>query len=408
MLAKFYVMFNLNQNNMIEKQLINNIALILAAGVSNRLPGKLPKQYLDVGGRSLLRMTIDAFRCHPNINNVKVVINKNHQDLYKNTVKDLKILPPTLGGDTRQKSVKLGLDSIEEINPSHVLIHDGARPLVSSEIINRVLEKLHVANGVIPVLPVNDTIKKGINEASPSPIDRSDLWRIQTPQGFNFRMILDAHRSNELVEITDDSILFEKFGKSCTPITGSEENIKITNQNDLIWLKRILSSNKLLKVATGYDVHRLGAGKGIRLSGITIPSEKSLIATSDGDVVLHAITDAILGALSAGDIGHYFPPDDETWKNVDSTVFLEKSLEIMRARQGYISHIDVTIVCEEPRISPYRKEMIDRLSSLLDISLDCVSIKATTTDGLGLSFKAQGIGAIATVSISIADIHPQL
>ena len=173
-------------------------------------------------------------------------------------------------------------------------------------------------------------------------------------------------------------------------------------------MKRILSSNKLLKVATGYDVHRLGAGKGIRLSGITIPSEKSLIATSDGDVVLHAITDAILGALSAGDIGHYFPPDDETWKNVDSTVFLEKSLEIMRARQGYISHIDVTIVCEEPRISPYRKEMIDRLSSLLDISLDCVSIKATTTDGLGLSFKDQGIGAIATVSISIADINPQL
>ena len=241
-----------------------------------------------------------------------------------------------------------------------------------------------------------------------SSIDRNDLWRIQTPQGFNFKMILEAHRSAEFVAATDDSIIFEKFGKICVPIAGSDENIKVTDQNDLIWLKRILSTKTLIKTATGYDVHRVGPGNGIRVSGRTIPSDKSLIATSDGDVVLHAITDAILGALSAGDIGHYFPTDDERWANTDSSVFLEKSLELMKIKKGHISHIDVTIVCEEPRISPYRNDMRNRLSSLLDVSVDCVSIKSTTTDGLGLSPKDQGIGAIATVSMAIIDTKTQL
>lgn len=378
-----------------------NVALIVAAGRGRRLPGDRPKQYRHVAGRSVLRWSVGAFLAHPTIDRVQIVFNREDEALYRDAVADLDLAPPVEGGETRQDSARIGLEAIAELAPAKVLIHDGARPVVPAATIGRVLAALDSHSAVIPALPVNDTLKRGSNGIVSTTVDRADLWRAQTPQGFRFDAILAAHHAATDGNHTDDAAVAEAAGLPVFLVAGAEENIKITTEDDLARVGRWLAAADEARVGSGFDVHRFGPGDGVRLAGVAIAHDQSLIGHSDADVVLHAVTDAILGALGAGDIGEHFPPADPAWRDVDSRQFLLHAVELMAARGGRISHIDVTIICERPKISPHRVAMAASLAGILGLSADRVSIKATTSEGLGFTGRGEGIAAQATATLAL-------
>jgi 2-C-methyl-D-erythritol 4-phosphate cytidylyltransferase/2-C-methyl-D-erythritol 2,4-cyclodiphosphate synthase len=378
------------------------VALIVAAGRSRRLPGDRPKQYRSLGGQSVLRRSIESFLEHPAIGRVHIVFNRDDAALYHEAIADLDLPPPIDGGETRQDSVRLGLVAIAEFAPSpaKVLIHDGARPIVPPALIGRVVDALDDNSAVCPALPVTDTLKRSAGGVVTSTVDRADLWRAQTPQGFRFDAILDAHRAATSAH-TDDAAVAEAAGLPVTLVAGAEENIKITTEDDLARAGRWLAAADEVRVGAGFDVHRFGPGDGVRLAGMTIAHDQALTGHSDADVVLHAVTDAILGALGAGDIGEHFPPSDPAWRGADSRQFVEHALELMAARDGRISHLDVTVICERPKISPHRAAMVASLAGILGIAADRVSIKATTTEGLGFTGRGEGIAAQATATLAL-------
>ncbi len=381
--------------------LTETVALVVAAGRGQRFGGPLPKLYAALAGRPVLTHTLARLAAHPRIDRVQAVIHPDDRALYDRAAAGLALPEPALGGPSRQDSVRLGLESLTARAPGTVLIHDGARPLVDAAVIDRVLDALDTAPGAIAALPVTATINRGADGRIASPVDRAGLWRAQTPQGFRFADILAAHRDALGRELTDDAAVAERAGLPIALVEGAPENLKVTTQNDLARAERWLAGMHEIRVGQGFDVHRFGPGDRVMLCGIAVPHDAGLRGHSDADVGLHALTDAILGALGAGDIGQHFPPAEARWRNAESGVFLRHAGDLVAEAGGCIRHLDVTLICERPKIGPHRAAMVARIAELLGIDAGRVSVKATTTEGLGFTGRGEGIAAQAVATLAL-------
>ncbi|HEX5321533.1 MAG TPA: bifunctional 2-C-methyl-D-erythritol 4-phosphate cytidylyltransferase/2-C-methyl-D-erythritol 2,4-cyclodiphosphate synthase [Stellaceae bacterium] len=377
-------------------------ALVVAAGRGTRFGGDLPKQYLTLGGRAVLHHAAAAFAGHAAVAGVQVVIRPEDAGAYDRAVAGLALLPSVPGGAERQDSVRLGLEALAAHSPDRVLIHDGARPFPSEALIDRVLAALEQSAAAIPALPLGDTIKRVEGETIRATVDRSNLWRAQTPQGFHFQEILAAHRAAAGRALTDDAAIAEAAGLAPRIVTGDDDNLKITAAADLAAAERLLAARLGdVRIGQGFDVHPYGPGDHIWVCGVAIPHEVGAVGHSDADVGLHAITDAVLGAIGAGDIGMHFPPSNPRWKGASSDQFLRFAADLVRGKGGVISAVDVTIICERPRISPHRTAMIEQIADILAIGADRVSVKATTTEKLGFTGRGEGIAAQAVATIRL-------
>ena len=379
-------------------------ALIVAAGRGTRFGGTVPKQYLPLGTATVLRHAAASFTQHPRIAGVQVVIRDEDRAIFAAATAGLPLLPPVPGGAERQDSVRLGLEALVPHDPSRVMIHDGARPSPGSPLIDRVLDALDQAPAAIPALPLGDTIKRIENGVIRETIDRSQLWRAQTPQGFHFGPILAAHRAATGRMLTDDAAVAEAAGIAPVVVAGSEDNLKVTTANDLAAAERLLAARLGdIRVGQGFDVHGFAPGDHVMICGVEIPHEQSLSGHSDADVGLHALTDAVLGAIGAGDIGMHFSPNDPRWRGAASHQFLRHAIDLVRVRGGSVAAVDVTVICERPKIGPHRARMIEQVAEILEISADRVSVKATTTERLGFTGRGEGIAAqaIATVRLPL-------
>ncbi len=377
------------------------VALVVAAGRGRRFGGDLPKQYAPLNGQVVLRHTVQRLAAMDGIDAVRCVIHPDDRDLYDAATQGLKLLEPVNGGATRQDSVRLGLQSLQDDNVEQVLIHDAARPFVSQPLIDDVLEALTKHPGALPALMVTDTLKRGLDGLVTDTTSRDGLYRAQTPQGFHFDTIRKAHEDFAGEELTDDAQLFERTGLNVVLTAGTEDNFKITTQEDMMRAERLLSYQSELRSAQGYDVHRFGDGNHVTLCGVEIPYSQGLSGHSDADAALHALTDALLGCIGAGDIGQHFPPSDPQWKGASSDQFAKHALELIKNHNGQIVNVDITIVCEAPKIGPHRARMVDRVSEILQLSTDRVSVKATTTEGLGFCGRKEGIAAHALATVKI-------
>jgi 2-C-methyl-D-erythritol 4-phosphate cytidylyltransferase/2-C-methyl-D-erythritol 2,4-cyclodiphosphate synthase len=377
---------------------LSAVALIVAAGRGRRFGDPVPKQYLPLAGKAVLRHAVEAFLGHPGIAAVRVVIGPDDAVLYAGAVAGLDLLPPVTGGEERQESVRLGLESLQALQPDKVLIHDGARPLVDAATIERTLAALDGNAAVVAAIPVADTVKRVAEGRIVETLDRVGLWRAQTPQGFRFDAILAAHRDAAGMRLTDDAAVAERAGLAVALVRGHEDNVKITEPQDLARAARLLGLPDV-RVGNGFDVHRFGPGDAVTLCGVRVPHDAGLVGHSDADVGLHALTDALLGAIGAGDIGQHFPPTDPRWKGADSATFLIAARDLVRQRGGLIRHVDVTLVCERPKVAPHRAAMTERIAALLEIAADRISVKATTTEGLGFTGRREGIAAQATATV---------
>jgi 2-C-methyl-D-erythritol 4-phosphate cytidylyltransferase/2-C-methyl-D-erythritol 2,4-cyclodiphosphate synthase len=376
-------------------------ALIVAAGRGHRLGGAMPKQYLPLAGRAVLRHSLETFARHPAVGAVRVVIHRDDLDLYGAAADGLGLLPPVEGGATRQASVRLGLESLRELNPARVLIHDAARPFADAALIQRMIGALDGSPGAIPALPVADTIKRGSAGMIVETVDRQALWRAQTPQAFRYGEILAAHQAAAGRELTDDAAVAEAAGLAVALVPGAEENFKVTTEADLSRAERILAPAADIRCGNGFDVHRFAPGNQVMICGIALSHDHGLEGHSDADVGLHALTDAILGAIGAGDIGQHFPPGDPRWRGADSSRFLAHAAALVAERGGRLLSLDVTIICERPKIGPHRAAMIARIAKILGLDPSRVSVKATTTEGLGFTGRREGIAAQATATVAL-------
>ena len=378
------------------------IALVVAAGRGTRIDGALPKQYLRVGGKPLLRHALEILGAHRAVGGVRVVFHPADGTLYDAATAGLALLPPVPGGAARQDSVRLGLESLTGLAPGRVLIHDAARPFLDESMLDRVLGALDEADGAIPALPVNDTVKRGANGLVAETLDRAGLWRVQTPQGFRYDKILAAHRAAIGADLPDDAAVAERAGLAVRLVAGSEDNFKVTTADDLRRAERLVAA-RLGDVRTGqgFDVHPFGPGDHVWLCGVRVPHEQALIGHSDADVGLHALTDAILGALGAGDIGVHFPPGDPQWRGAPSHRFLAHAASLVARANGAIANVDVTLVCERPRIGPHRAAMVGRIAEILALDPRRVSVKATTTERLGFTGRGEGIAASAVATLRL-------
>jgi 2-C-methyl-D-erythritol 4-phosphate cytidylyltransferase/2-C-methyl-D-erythritol 2,4-cyclodiphosphate synthase len=377
------------------------IALIVAAGRGSRFGAAAPKQYVELAGRPVLRHSLETFLKHPQIDAVRVVIHADDRAMYDAAASGLSPLEPVTGGATRQESVRRGLESLRDRAPGIVLIHDAARPLVDSALIDRMLAALAASPGAIPALPVADTVKRASNGIVQQTLDRQTLWRAQTPQAFRYGDIMAAHNAAAGRELTDDAAVAEAAGLAVALVPGQEENFKVTTEADLIRARQLLVPATDIRVGNGFDVHRFGPGDKIMLCGIEVPHTQGLVGHSDADVGLHALTDAILGAIGAGDIGQHFPPGDPRWRGADSSRFLAHAAALVAERGGRLLSLDVTIICERPKIGPHRAAMIARIAEILGLDPSRVSVKATTTEGLGFTGRREGIAAQATATVAL-------
>lgn len=390
------------------------VALITACGRGNRIQIEegIPKQYLLLAGVPILRHSILAFLNHPKIDDVICVIHPDDLALYEQAVVGLDLLNPVFGGNTRQTSVRIGLEALKEYNPDKVLIHDAVRPFITKRIINGILEKLETHPAVIPAVVVEDTIKKYGDGKIEWTLERDNLWRAQTPQGFLYSDILSAHNAFKDLHFTDDAALDEYAGIPVAIIPGSQNNFKITTEEDYDRAKSLAASfidkvKEEMRSGIGYDVHRFrekkkGEDKYIHLGGVKIEFDRKIEAHSDGDVVIHAIMDALLGAIGEGDIGEHFPPNDPKWEGIDSKEMLKITNHLVRKKGARIVNIDVTIIAEKPRISKYKGKIKDCLAKVLNIAVNRVNVKATTTERLGFLGREEGIAAEAIASVYIA------
>ena len=384
-------------------------ALVVAAGRGARAAraGGLPKQYVALAGVPVLRRTLDALVAVHAIDVVQVVIHPDDGSSYEAAVAPVldKLLPPVLGGATRQASVKAGLEALARLAPDVVLIHDAARPFVAPGLVDRLVAALDRWDGAIPGLQLSDTLKRARADGSiEATVARDGLWRAQTPQGFRFAAILAAHRAAATAgrhDFTDDAAIAEWQGLGVALVDGSERNIKLTTAEDLVMAERVLSGPSLpdIRTGTGFDVHRFATGDHVWLCGVRIPHTHRLDGHSDADVALHALTDALLGAIADGDIGKHFPPSEPRWKGAASHMFLEDAARRVRERGGRISNVDLTILCEAPRIGPHRDAMRSAIAGMLAIAVERVGVKATTTEQLGFTGRREGIAAMATATV---------
>jgi 2-C-methyl-D-erythritol 4-phosphate cytidylyltransferase / 2-C-methyl-D-erythritol 2,4-cyclodiphosphate synthase len=377
------------------------VALIVASGRGQRFGAERPKQYQPLAGRPVLRHCLERFRSHPGVAAVRAVIHPDDRGLYEEAARGLDLLPPVAGGPSRQDSVRLGLESLAAAPPGVVLIHDGVRPLIDAALIDRVLDGLARHPAVLPALPMTDTLKRVAEGRVLGTVERTGLYRAQTPQGFSYDAILAAHRAAAGAELTDDVAVAEAAGLMVATVAGDEANLKITEPADLARAELLLSGRLQPRTGLGFDVHRLGPGDGLVLMGVRLPGPLRLIGHSDADVGLHAVTDALLGSLGAGDIGSHFPPTDPRWAGADSALFLAHARQLVEAAGGRIEHVDATLICERPKIGPHRAQMVARLALLLGLAPGRVSIKATTTEGLGFTGRGEGIAAQAIATVSL-------
>lgn len=384
-------------------------AVIVAGGSGLRAGGEIPKQYQLIGGRPVIWWTLKAFAEHPGINLVQPVIGEGHERLFESAKGNLSLEPPVLGGTTRQDSCRAGLEALARHRPATVLIHDGARPFTSPALISHIIAGLDRHTAVVPGLPVAETLKRASGGIVNETVDRSGLWTAQTPQGFKFKAILGAHRAarnSGIGDLTDDAAVAERAGIEIVMIPGGLENQKLTSAEDMARADRALTAVRLadlsdVRMGQGIDIHPFTAGDGVILCGITIPFHRKLQGHSDADVAMHALTDAIFGAIGEGDIGVHFPPSDTRWKGAASSIFLRKAVDCVSQRGGLIANVDITILAEAPRIAPHIPAMKGILTPLLGISPERIAIKATTTEGLGTIGRTEGIAAFATATVRL-------
>jgi 2-C-methyl-D-erythritol 4-phosphate cytidylyltransferase/2-C-methyl-D-erythritol 2,4-cyclodiphosphate synthase len=387
------------------------IAIIVAAGRGERAGSGGPKQYRPLAGESVLRRSARAFLDHPAIDAVRVIIHPDDHELYVDAMGSLmahrKLLPSATGGKERQDSVRLGLESLGPEHPAIVLIHDAARPFIDGGTISRVIDAAKRTGGAIAALPVFDTLKKSDGSNEPriaDTVSRQHLWRAQTPQGFAFDAILKAHQMAAGEALTDDAAVAERAGLNVSLVPGSPDNMKITQAEDFGMAEILLGrKNAMMEFRSGhgFDVHQFEDGNAVILCGVSIPHAKRLKGHSDADAGMHALTDAILGAIGAGDIGDHFPPSDMKWRGAPSRIFLEKARDLVAEKGGIVAHCDVTLICEAPKIGPHRAAMRAALAEILGISVDRVSVKATTTEQLGFAGRREGIAALATATVKL-------
>ncbi len=383
-------------------------ALIVAAGKGIRAGGDIPKQYRKIGDDMVLTQTLQAFIAHVDV--LQTVIGEGHEPFFAEAATGMDVLEPVQGGATRQESVKAGLDALATHEPDIVLIHDAARPFVTASIISGVISALKENDGALPVTPVIDTIKQvegGYAAATPS---RETLRAAQTPQGFHFNTIFEAHEralNSGRNDFTDDSSIAEWAGVRVALTEGDARNIKITTEQDLKEANQFMKNNTSaltdIRTGNGYDVHAFEEGDAVVLCGVSVPHGKKLKGHSDADVGMHALTDAIYGALCDGDIGKHFPPSDPQWKGAASNIFLKHAMDQIRARGGVLSHCDVTLVCEEPKIGPHVEAMRNSLAKIMGIEPGRISVKATTSERLGFTGRQEGIASLATATIKLPE-----
>ncbi|MGZ5922458.1 MAG: bifunctional 2-C-methyl-D-erythritol 4-phosphate cytidylyltransferase/2-C-methyl-D-erythritol 2,4-cyclodiphosphate synthase [Rhizomicrobium sp.] len=371
--------------------------LIVAAGKGERAGTELPKQYERLAGKPMLRRTVEAFSGYP----VQVVIGAGQEEIAARALDGLALAAPVTGGATRQQSVRLGLEALAKDAPDFVLIHDAARPLISRKVIGAVIGALQAgADGALPMVAASDTLRRRDAAGRWVVVDRENLYRAQTPQGFVYAKILNAHRDHAAEEVTDDVALGELAGLKVEMVQGEEKNIKVTRNEDFALAERLMNSGDV-RSASGYDVHKFTDGDHIWLCGLKVPHTHALEGHSDADVGLHAITDALLGCIGEGDIGQHFPPTDDRWKGAASWKFLDHAAHLVRARGGIINHVDVTIICERPKVGPHRAAMKAKIAEILQIEPSRVSVKATTTEGLGFTGRREGIAAQAMATVRL-------
>lgn len=381
--------------------------LILAGGSGSRVGSDIPKQYLLLNRRPVIRRTVEAFLSHNSIDTVQLVIGPDDEQRCSEALSGLALPPPVPGGATRQESGRNGLEALDAGDagpPDYVLIHDAARPLIDHATIDRVLTALVSHAAVLPAVPVADTLKRsaGTPPMVVETADRRNIWRAQTPQGFRFSEIVAAHRAAAGLELTDDTAIAEHSGIAVALVEGSEDNFKITTREDLERAERMTGfMSGETRIGTGFDVHAFGEGDHVTLCGVRIDHDRALEGHSDADVALHAVTDALLGAIAEGDIGSHFPPSDPQWKGAASRVFLEHAAGLISARGGSVGNIDLTIICEAPKIGPHGDALRTSLAQILAIDEDRISVKATTTEKLGFTGRGEGIAAQAAVTVRL-------
>jgi 2-C-methyl-D-erythritol 4-phosphate cytidylyltransferase/2-C-methyl-D-erythritol 2,4-cyclodiphosphate synthase len=369
-------------------------AVLVAAGSGTRFGAETPKQFLSLGGRPVLRHAAETL-----VEHVGMLQPVGDKAPIEAALEGLRHLPPVPGGATRQQSVHAGLEALGADAPDVVLVHDAARPLIPPGTIPALLAALEHAPGAIPAIPVADTLKRVVDGVITATAPRDGLYRAQTPQAFRFPVLLAAHRAGTAGAATDDASLLEAAGLTVAIVPGSEDNIKLTWPEDLRRLERAMFDRLIPRVGTGFDVHVLEAGRKLVLCGVPIEHDKGLAGHSDADVGIHALCDAIYGALAEGDIGRHFPPSESAWKDADSARFLRHAAGRIAARQGMLANADVTLICERPKIAPHAGAMTARLAAILGVDPARISVKATTTERLGFTGRGEGIAAQAVATI---------
>lgn len=387
------------------------LTIVVAAGRGARAGGSVPKQYRSIHGVPVLRLTLQRL-LDAGLTSILVAIHPDDEPLFRMATDGLAdqaagLLNPIFGGATRQESVLAALEAASPASPDRVLIHDAARPFVTKALIVRLFDAMASsgAKGVVPTVPVADTLKRvGDNGLIETTVDRHSLHAVQTPQLFDFATILAAHRAARAAgrrDFTDDASLLEWRGDSVATVAGDVDNFKLTTPDDFARAERLLQpSSADVRVGIGYDVHAFGLGDHVWLGGIRVPHDKGVVAHSDGDVVLHALTDALLGTIGEGDIGTHFPPSDPTWRGDSSARFLAHAVERVRGKGGAPVHLDITVVAEAPRIGPHRVEMAVRIAEICGIASDAVSIKATTSEKMGFTGRGEGLVALAVATVA--------
>jgi 2-C-methyl-D-erythritol 4-phosphate cytidylyltransferase/2-C-methyl-D-erythritol 2,4-cyclodiphosphate synthase len=381
-------------------------AVIVAAGQGVRAGGGMPKQFQRIGGETLLRRALSCFLGAPKVSFVQPVIRSEDLDLVRVETAGLNVLPPVFGGATRQASVRAGLEALLPRKPDIVLVHDAARPFASADLIARAIAAAEKTGAAIPGLPVTDTIKRvDVSGSVETTLDRASLRLVQTPQAFAFPALVAAHRraaEQGREDFTDDAALAEWAGMKVSVFPGEPGNTKFTTAEDFVRAEAIQAAALAdVRTGSGLDVHAFGPGDHVTLGGIRIPHSHALTGHSDADVALHALTDAILGALADGDIGAHFPPSDPQWRGASSDRFLVFAVDRVRERHGRIAHLDLTIVCEAPRIGEHRDRMRANIAKLAGIGIDRVAVKATTSEKLGFTGRGEGIVAYATATVRL-------
>jgi len=381
-------------------------AVVVAAGRGSRAGGDLPKQFRPIGGEPMIRRSLAMLVEHPEIGAVQPVIHPDDVTMFAAAAAELPLLPHVFGGRTRQSSVRAGLEALAPHKPDIVLVHDAARPFGSAALVSRAIAAATQSGAAIPALPVTDTVKTVDAEGRvDKTLDRNTLRLVQTPQSFAFPALLDAHRRAAAAgrdDFTDDAALAEWAGLKVSVFAGEPGNIKVTEEGDFARAEAIrMAALGDLRTGTGIDVHAFGPGDHVTLGGVRIAHTQALTGHSDADVILHALTDAILGALADGDIGVHFPPSDPQWRGASSDRFVAFALQRLAKRGGRIGHIDINIVCEAPRIGPHRDAMRANIARLAGIDAGRVAIKATTSEKLGFTGRGEGIVAYATATVRL-------